>query len=85
MLAPHNSFNNVINFSVGKYLPLLSDHCPISTTINTIFPKENTNDEICLTELDQKIIWDGKVDKKFQEGIQSPASAKKISRIGNKQ
>ena len=32
-IAPNTFAQNILNFSVGKYIPWISDHCPIYTTI----------------------------------------------------
>ena len=81
MLTSHNSFNNIQNFRVGKYQPLLSDHCPITTTINTILLNGNSNNEIPLTALQQKFIWDENANKSFDEGLKSPVFVNKIQEL----
>ena len=32
-LSPNTFAHNILNFSVGKYIPWISDHCPIHTNI----------------------------------------------------
>ena len=79
VLSPNQFCNKISNFSVGKYIPWLSDHCIIKTTIllNDTFSRKTSvkND---LTTLLPGFAWDEESKTKYRDGLQSQDVTTKI-------
>ena len=79
LLEPNQFYNKISNFSIGKYIPWLSDHCIIKTTIllNNTFKRMN-NGKIDLITLPPGFIWNENSKYKYRNGLQSQNVANKI-------
>ena len=83
MLTPCDSFDNVICFEVGPFLPWLSDHCPVLTTISTIIDKgkQDTSDKGLFDEILSKYIWRSDSEMYFKKNLDSESIKDKIKAL----
>ena len=70
LLTPFHFIHRITNFSVGDYIPWLSDHCPIYNTISlkrdlTSLPPNRLN------EIAPSLIFDSKAKRSFQDELNS--------------
>ena len=82
LLLPHKAVSNVVNFSVGQYLPNLSDHCPIQATIrinNKVTETEIT--EVELQDLPRRYIWTRENDLPFRNKLSSVTFKQKVNNM----
>ena len=71
-IAPNDFAERVIEFSVGEYLPWLSDHCPTHTTIrmknrSSVIHSKQEN----LTKTIPGYIWNEISKARYLEGLKS--------------
>ena len=75
-LAPNNFSQKNLNFSVGDFIPWISDHCPIHTTFilqgNKITGKKDGRK---LTDLPPRFIWDENSKGRFVAGLKSETTS----------
>ena len=83
-ITPNNFAKQIVNFNVGEYLPWLSDHCPIHTTIVLKYYRKqfNTHTEN-LTSLTPRIIWDENAKIRYLEGLRSRTVESRIENLIN--
>ena len=65
-------FENIANFSVGQYIPWLSDHCLINTTLdlNDAFSRKEM-EQMKPTDLHPEWVWNESEREKFAENLSS--------------
>ena len=80
LLLPYKAINNITNFSVGKYLPDLSDHCPIQATIKTRTKFSETEiTGVELEDLPRRYIWNRENDIPFKNKLASETFKQKVN------
>ena len=81
LIAPNNFQHKISSFSVGDYVPWLSDHCPIYSTIvlNDLNKCENLADKPI--EIEPDFIFDSNSKDKFFTGLKSEEISQKISHL----
>ena len=80
LLLPYKASSNIVNFSVGKYLPDLSDHCPIQATIRTNTKLSETEiTEVELQDLPRRYIWTRENDIPFKDQLASEPFKQKVN------
>ena len=67
-----DNFNNTLNFSIGEFVPSLSDHCPlhIKIILNKAKPKDNFN-TFNLHDREPGFIWNERYKEKFNANLVS--------------
>ena len=78
-LTSNAYMENVLSFRVGPYLPWLSDHCSLHTTIriNNSWSINRTNDSK-LMKLSPGFVWDKNSKNSFSDSLRSPPSQQNI-------
>ena len=71
VLIPHWFSKNILKFSIGEFIPWLSDHCPTHTHILSLQNSDVEKDETTLTELHPGFIWNEDARESFEEGLKS--------------
>ena len=73
LVVHYKALPNIIEFSVGQYLPTLSDHCPLLSKISMKSTlQEDIYTEVELKDLPQRYIWNQDKDQSFREKLSSP-------------
>ena len=72
VLLPNNFTSRISNFSVGRLVPWLSDHCPLHTTIliNELKLKKNTIEKEMIS-IPPGFFWDENAKELFSENLNS--------------
>ena len=83
-ITQNTKVNNIQDFSIGDYIPWLSDHCPINTTISFSSPKNITKTTTKLTAREQGFKWDPNIKNKFEEILVSEEMNNKINNLLDK-
>ena len=81
MLTTINSFQSATYLMVGEFIPWLSDHCPIMSTISMNFDKSENNDDHNDTLFEDVIPrhkWDLNSEASFNVGLDSNCAGEKI-------
>ena len=81
---PLNTFTqNIFNFSVGKYIPWLSDHCPIHTIILMNCGRQEVNQapKNALKDIQEVYIWDRKSRDRYLADLKSHINTERISKL----
>ena len=78
-IVPYEYFDSVVSFSVGEYIPWLSDHCMIITSF-----KLGDIDRVCKTggksfELHPGFVWNDEAYDRYKEALSLPAMDAKIN------
>ena len=83
-LAPNAFSQKILNFSVGKFIPWISDHCPIHTTfiLHRLKVRTNTSNNE-LTDITPRCIWDEKAKEKYIAGLKSEETNDKLNSLIN--
>ena len=83
-LTPNNFAKKIENFNVDEYMPWLSDHCPIYTTIVLKYYRKqlNTHSED-LISLTPRIRWDENAKIRYLEGLKSIKVESRIENLIN--
>ena len=82
LISTYKSRENIIDFSVGSFLPTLSDHCSIQATISTgMILHEEEYAEVELLDLPPKYIWSREHDLPFKDKLESEPFKQKVSQI----
>ena len=81
-LAPNTFQQKILNFSVDKFVPWISDHCPIHTTIslNQLNTIQKTH-SVELTNVAPRFIWDKNSKERYLAGLQSEKISKHINSL----
>ena len=83
-LVPNEFCDRVSNFTVGEYIPWLSDHCIINTTILMSDPlKRITTQKMNPIDLHPGFKWDEISTEKFQESLMLPYFKSKFEALLN--
>ena len=83
-LTPNIFLHKIPKFEVGKYIPWLSDHCILKTTILMNDIKTNKIDQVDeLINAELGFIWDEEAKVRFSEGIKSDEVSEKVSKLEN--
>ena len=82
-LLPNNFTKNISTFTVGDYVPWLSDHCPIHTDIlfNDWKHKNDSNNNSEMTNLPPGFMWDENSKKSFSDGLKSAEMKERIRNL----
>ena len=85
LITHQKSIQNLIEFKVGDSQPLLSDHCPLMTTIclNSAL-KCNQEMDIRMEKLPNKHIWDAESSDTFTNILKSEEYELKVQTLLNK-
>ena len=82
LIVPFKTLPTVSEFSVGDYLPTLSDHSPLLAKINiNQLMKEDTYNEVDLQDLPGKYIWNQDTEVTFKNKISTPAFKQQVNNI----
>ena len=81
-IVPNYFAKHVINFTVGEYLPWLSDHCPTHATILLKNHRKQGSTEN-LTSLSPSITWDDNAKNKYNEGLKATSIENRIKNLIN--
>ena len=73
-LSPNEFIKNIPKFKIGQFIPWLSDHCPLHTTISVNGLKnknkcDKTNSN--LKSLHPGFIWDTNATSRYKTGLKS--------------
>ena len=82
VLSPNPFCNKISNFSVGRYIPWLSDHCIVKTTIllNDALNRKTTTSNVLIT-LPLGFYWNEHSKSKYKDGLQSPHVSTKLNEL----
>jgi len=78
LVTSKNIFNQIPTFTIGPFLPMLSDHCPLLYSLE--IPRgleEVRRDEPLLKEAPKKFLWSNKESDKFLFNLKSANNLKK--------
>ena len=82
VLSPNDFTKNISKFAVGKFVPWLSDHCPIHTTIALNGLENNTkNQEGKLNKVHPGFIWNEEVKYSYTNGLKSEEVGDRIQNL----
>ena len=81
-LSPNRFLHKIPKFSVGKYIPWLSDHCILKTTIliNDLKTAKKPEEEV-LISAKPGFIWDEEAKERFSNGIKSDVVLTKLQTL----
>ena len=82
VLTPNDFAKNISKFSVGKFVPWLSDHCPLHTTIvfNGVV-SSNNNRKGKLNMLHPGFVWDEDAKLRYTNALQSKEVGDRIRKL----
>ena len=83
LIVPYRSLPNVRDFTVGEFLPSLSDHCPLTSTTDTRgtkLEKDNVS-ATRLYDLPNRYIWKKEDDKTFTEKLVSDEFEHEVQKL----
>ena len=82
LLTSYRTTEHVLSFSIGTYMPNLSDHCPLHATIRTkcILQKEKLSDAE-LIDLPNRYIWTLEDEVLFEDKLKSDTFKLKVEKI----
>ena len=81
LLIPNHFMPKISHFLVGKFLPWLSDHCPIYSTVNL---NNLTTDNTSLEkprDIEPRFLFDTNSKLSFCDGLKSAENAQKIQEL----
>ena len=81
VLSPNWFIKNIPKFSVGNFIPWLSDHCPLHTTIVFNGLRDNKAPKNSLSNMHPGFIWNVDTRAKYENGLKSKAVEEKIKII----
>ena len=85
LITPHKTLKNISHFQVGKFVPLLSDHCPLMATIqlhrNLKIEEEK---EVEMNDLPKRVQWDDKKILSYREELGSQKYKEEVEKLINK-
>ena len=84
LISTHQAFKDILYFNVGRFSPLLSDHCPISAIINMNIEYENTYKipkDITMKRMSPKYIWNDTCHEKFLDKLKSVNCSDRITSL----
>ena len=85
LIVPPKTLENICHFSVGEYIPLLSDHSPIMATLrlkhNLQVDKER---EVPMYDLPRKVTWNEEKIKTLKETLNSDSYKEEVEELMNK-
>ena len=82
LLTSFNARKHVLSFSIGTYMPNLSDHCSLQTTINIGCKLERQEFiGVDLQNLPNRYIWTLDDDAAFENKLKSDAFKQKVNNI----
>ena len=71
MLTSFNSFTSVTSFKIGMFIPWLSDHCPVMSTISLCVNKNPLVKDVSFDKCLPRYKWTEKSKEIFCEGLGS--------------
>ena len=80
-LTPVHFMTQIASFSVGDYVPWISDHCPIYSTIILKNLKTNTYSSKNLSQIGPYYIFDTKTKGRFFDALNSGDTKKAFSKM----
>ena len=82
LISPYKALKNITNFAVGDYMPDLSDHCPLQSTIRSnIMIEERVFNEVHLKDTPNRYIWRQDSSETFRTKLRSPDFKEKVQLI----
>ena len=80
LIAPFKAYRNITEFSIGEYLPSLSDHCTLTASIKITNTKLVVHDQppAVLHDLPNRFIWKEGDSEAFGERIDSEEFQRKV-------
>ncbi len=83
-ISPNWFSRNISLFKVGQFIPWLSDHCPIHTTLTLTYTRQ-TNDDKTMTDIHPGFIWDMDAKAEYEKGLKSAPVEERIQNLLNNQ
>ena len=80
VLSPVWFAHNISKFQVGKFIPWLSDHCPLHTTLTLSYTRHNL-DKKGMKELHPGFIWNSETKLKYECGLKSAPMENRINTL----
>ena len=80
-ISSYELFNSISNFTVGPYIPWLSDHCMISTTINVNGNARCTVEQMTPIDVHPGWVWNESARETFQNNLSSPYYREKFEAL----
>ena len=84
LLTPCQNRQNIQEFKVGEYHPILSDHCPIMATISLQTNLKVDTGNIKLKTLPDSFIWEDNSSVTFSEKLASEEYKRKVAELMSK-
>ena len=82
LITPYKSLDNIAHFTVGDYMPNLSDHCPLLARIRTKSTiEEKLFDKVDLQDIPSRYIWNDKADETFRAKLDSSEFKEEVKKI----
>ena len=84
LITSNTDYNKIHNFTVGEYIPWLSDHCPIYTEINLNIPKQtDANDAVKLHDKEPGYTWNDNHRDTFLTKLNTDAIKHELENLSN--
>ena len=80
VLSPSEFAQNVSKFSIGTFIPWLSDHCPLHTTLMLSYSKSSTGKNT-MKDVHPGFIWNVDSKSKFENGLKSNKMEERINTL----
>ena len=77
-IVSYEYIDNITSFTVGEYIPWLSDHCNIDTTIQVTKPARKTKADEKSFKLHPGFLWNDQSYEKYKESLSSPPIRSKV-------
>ena len=81
LLVPNHFMQKISNFKVGDFIPWLSDHCPIYSTISLNSISKDTISLDKPQEVTPKYLFDAPSKETFCNGLKSEANTRKLQEL----
>ena len=81
MLSSYNSYNQIDYFQVGKFIPWISDHCPLHYSLTTKTKVNLTNRTLKLDKTPKQYFWDTNCKEKLIKEFNSETLKTYFDRI----
>ena len=82
-IAPNLMFDSISKFSVGKYVPWLSDHCMINTTITFNKTIKNNVDQMIPIDMHPGWVWNDIAQENFENNLSLPYYKERFDALVN--
>ena len=80
--SPNEFLKNILKFNIGEFIPWLSDHCPLHTTIAVDDVEiTKTSSEGILNKLHPGFIWNDDTKGRYTNGLKSKKVEERIQNL----